>query len=112
MTAVAVVAHAAESAGDLRRRMEQRLAAIDQLKAQGAVGEDNRGFLAVPPAGTGSPGAILDEENRDRAAVYVLIAKETGATADAVGRARARQIAAGSRSGVWVQDESGQWKKK
>jgi uncharacterized protein YdbL (DUF1318 family) len=107
----AVVVHA-ESAGDIRRRMEQRLGAIDTLKAQESVGENNRGFLEVPPAGKGNAGSVVAEENRDREAVYALIAKETGATADAVGRARARQIAAGSRSGVWIQDESGQWKKK
>lgn len=102
----------AESAGDIRRRMEQRLAAIDKLKAEGIVGENNRGFLEQPPGAAGNPGAVLEEENRDRRAVYALIAKETGATADAVGRHRARQIAANSRAGVWIQDESGQWKKK
>jgi uncharacterized protein YdbL (DUF1318 family) len=106
----AVVVHA-ESAGDIRRRMEQRLSAIDALKAQEAVGENNRGFLEVPPAGKGG-GDVIAAENRDREAVYALIAKETGATAEAVGRARARQIAAGSRAGVWIQDESGKWKKK
>jgi uncharacterized protein YdbL (DUF1318 family) len=108
---IAVVAHA-ESAADIRRRMEQRLGAIDALKAQEAVGENNRGLLEAPPAGKGGGGDIVAAENRDREAVYALIAKETGATADAVGRARARQIAAGSRAGVWIQDESGQWKKK
>jgi uncharacterized protein YdbL (DUF1318 family) len=107
------VAAVAESAGDIRRRMEQRLGAIDTLKAQEAVGENNRGFLEVPPAAKGGgAGNVVAEENRDREAVYALIAKETGATADAVGRARARQIAAGSRAGVWIQDEGGAWKKK
>ena len=33
-------------------------------------------------------------------------------TTENVGKARARQIAAGSRAGVWVQDEAGHWKKK
>jgi len=107
----AVVVHA-ESAADIRRRMEQRLGSIDALKAQESVGENNRGFLEVPPAGKGNAGSVVSEENRDREAVYALIAKQTGATVDAVGRARARQIAAGSRPGVWIQDESGQWKKK
>src|SRR3954466_456116 len=103
----AVVVHA-ESSADIRRRMEQRLGAIDSLKAQEAVGENNRGFLEVPPAGkSGDAASVIADENRDREAVYALIAKDTGATADAVGRARARQIAAGSRTGVWVQDEAG-----
>lgn len=111
VTLSAVVAHA-DSAADLRRRMEQRLPAIDALKAEGAVGENNRGFLEVPPAGKPSTGTVIADENRDREAVYALIAKQTGATADAVGKARARQIATGSKAGVWIQDEAGQWRKK
>lgn len=99
----------AESAGDIRRRMEQRLPQIDTLKAQEIVGENNRGLLEERKTGAGS---TVSDENRDREAVYALIAKETGASAEAVGRARAKQIAANSRGGVWVQDESGAWKKK
>lgn len=99
----------AETAADIRRRMESRLAQIDALKAQEIVGENNRGFLEERKAGAGS---TVSDENRDREAVYALIAKETGATPDAVGRARAKHIAANSSPGVWVQDESGAWKKK
>jgi len=102
----------AESAADLRRRMEQRLPQIDALKAQEIVGENNRGLLEERKSGTAGAASVVSDENRDRAAVYALIAKETGATADSVGRARARQIAANSRAGVWVQDEAGAWKKK
>jgi uncharacterized protein YdbL (DUF1318 family) len=99
----------AESAADIRRRMEQRLPQIDAFKAQEIIGENNRGFLEERKPGSGS---VVADENRDREAVYALIAKETGAGADSVGRARAKQIAANSRPGVWVQDESGAWKKK
>lgn len=102
----------AESAADLRRRMEQRLPQIDALKAQEIVGENNRGLLEERKSGTAGAASVVSDENRDRAAVYALIAKETGASADSVGRARARQIAANSRAGVWVQDEAGAWKKK
>ncbi len=109
---VAVSAFAAESAGEIRRRMEQRLPAIDRLKTAEAVGENNRGLLEVRGSGDAQAAAVAAEENRDREAVYALIAKETGANAESVGRARARQIAANSRPGVWVQDERGQWKKK
>lgn len=109
---VAVSAFGAESAADLRRRMEQRLPAIDRLKTAEAVGENNRGLLEVRGSGGADATAVVAEENRDREAVYALIAKETGASAESVGRARARQIAANSRPGVWVQDERGQWKKK
>ncbi len=101
----------AQSAAELRQRMAQRLSQVDELKAQGAVGENNRGLLEVRGGG-GSAGSVVDAENRDREAVYALIAKDTGTTPDAVARARARQIAQQARPGVWIQDERGEWKRK
>lgn len=109
---VTLTAFAADSAADLRRRMEQRLSAIDRLKTAETVGENNKGLLEVRGSGGAEAGRVVAEENRDREAVYALIAQQTGATTDSVGRARAKQIAAGSRPGVWVQDEGGAWKKK
>ena len=102
----------AASAADLRRQMAARLPAIDTMKTSEAVGENNRGLLEVRAAGKADAASLVAEENRDREAVYEIIAKETGATAESVGHARAKQIAANSRSGVWVQDEGGAWKKK
>ncbi|MCM2275566.1 MAG: YdbL family protein [Candidatus Didemnitutus sp.] len=110
LTAAAPVAQA-QSAAELRNKMAQRLPQLDDLKAKGAIGENNRGFVEVRAAAP-SADRVVSDENRDREAVYALIAKETGATPEAVGRARAKQIATQSRSGVWVQDESGAWKKK
>lgn len=112
LSLVTITVFAAESATDIRRRMEQRLPAIDSLKTSEAIGENNRGLLEVRGSGGADASSVVAEENRDREAVYALIAKETGATADSVARARAKQIAAGSHSGVWVQDASGAWKKK
>jgi uncharacterized protein len=102
----------ADSPADLRRRMEQRLPQIDALKAEEAIGENNRGLLEERKSGPATTGSLIADENRDREAVYGLIAKQTGATADSVGRARAKQIADNSRSGVWVQEDSGRWIKK
>lgn len=109
---VLTVSAFAENATDIRRRMEQRLPQIDELKAQEAVGETNRGLLEERKAGNPAAAGVVADENRDRQAVYALIAKETGATSDSVGRARAKQIANNSRPGVWVQDDSGRWTKK
>ena len=102
----------AASAADLRRQMAARLPAIDAMKTSEAVGENNRGLLEVRAAGKADAASLVAEENRDREAVYALIAKETGATPESVGHARAKQIAVNSHPGVWVQDESGAWKKK
>jgi uncharacterized protein YdbL (DUF1318 family) len=101
----------ADSAADIQRRMAQRLGALDDMKAKGAIGENNRGFVEVR-ASAANADSLVSAENKDREDVYALIAKQTGATPDSVGRARAKQIAAGSHSGVWVQDESGKWSKK
>jgi hypothetical protein len=102
----------AESAAAIRGRMEQRLPQIDALKAQEFLGENNRGFLEERKSGGPNAGAVVADENRDRQEVYTLLAQQTGATPDSVGKARAKQIAANSRGGVWVQDEGGAWKKK
>jgi len=51
-------------------------------------------------------------ENKDRGEVYAALAKQAGGSADQVGRARAKQIAAGSAAGVWLQHEDGSWYKK
>jgi len=102
----------AEGIADVRHRIEQRLAQIDALKAQEAVGETNRGFLEERKTGVANAASIVAAENKDRETVYAYIARETGANADSVGRARAKQIAANSKPGVWVQDEGGRWIKK
>lgn len=102
----------AETASEIRARMAQRLPAVDAFKAKGVIGENNRGFVEVRASGTAAASALVTDENRDREAVYALIAKGAGTTPDSVGRARAKQIAASSLPGVLVQDDSGTWKKK
>jgi uncharacterized protein len=101
----------AESASAIRSRMEQRLLALDKLKAEEVIGENNRGFVEVR-GDAAKAGSLVSEENRDRETVYAIIAKETGSSPDAVGRARAKQISANSRPGVWVQNEAGKWVRK
>ena len=112
VAALAVAATlAAQDLGTVRARMAQRLPQIDALKQQGALGEDNRGYLSVREA-KGDANTVSAEENKDRGVVYEAIAKQTGSTSDAVGRARAKQIAAGSAPGVWLQKEDGSWYRK
>lgn len=101
----------AQDLGAVKARMAQRLSKLDELKAKGAVGENNRGFVearASDPAAS----AVISAENTDRETVYAALAKQTGTSADQVGRARAKQIASGSAAGVWVQKEDGAWHKK
>jgi uncharacterized protein len=101
----------AEDLAAVRARMEQRLPQIDALKSQGALGENNRGFMDVRAAAAEAD-SVAAAENNDRTTVYTAIAAKTGASADAVGKTRAKQIAAHSAAGVWLQRESGEWYKK
>jgi uncharacterized protein YdbL (DUF1318 family) len=107
----AAVTVRAEDLPAVKARMAQRLSKIDSLKASGAIGETNRGMVAVRGGG-GDAASVVAEENRDREEVYAAIAKRTGSTADAVGTARAKQIASASAPGVWIQRDDGSWAKK
>jgi uncharacterized protein YdbL (DUF1318 family) len=101
----------AQDLGAVKARIVARLPKIDALKAKGAIGENNRGFVEVRD-GDAEASAVVAAENSDREAVYAAIAKQTGSSADQVGRARAKQLAANSAAGVWVQHEDGSWTKK
>jgi len=109
--AAMTVAVRAEDLGAVRARMSQRLSQIDQLKSSGALGENNRGLLEVKDGG-GDAASVSAAENKDREFVYAELAKKTGSSAENVGRARAKQIAQSSASGVWLQGEDGAWYKK
>jgi uncharacterized protein len=101
----------AQDLGAVRARMAERLPQIDALKAAGAIGEDNKGYVAVREAKDNAAQAV-SAENADRRAVYDSIAKQTGSSADVVGRQRAQRIAAQSAAGVWLQREDGNWYRK
>lgn len=108
---LAVTAVQAQDLGSVQARMRERLPQIDALKAQGALGENNRGFLEVRD-NQAAAGPVSSAENADRTTVYAAIAKQTGSTPAAVGAARAKQIASASARGVWLQRENGEWYRK
>jgi hypothetical protein len=99
------------SADDIKERMKARLPVIAELKAQGLVGENNRGYLEFR-TGQKSKADIVDAENKDRLEVYKAIAARQNATPEFVGQARAAQIAGKEPAGYWIQDSGGAWKKK
>jgi hypothetical protein len=101
----------AQDLGGVRARMAERLPQIDALKAAGAIGEDNKGYVAVRES-KDNASQVVSAENADRRVVYESIAKQTGTSADVVGRQRAHRIAAQSAPGVWLQREDGNWYRK
>lgn len=98
-------------ADDIKDRMKARLPVINELKAQGLVGENNKGFVEF--RGGQKPNAdVVQAENADRAAVYAAIAQRQKTTPEFVGQARAAQILEKEPAGFWVQDAGGAWKRK
>ena len=106
-----VVVARAQDLGAVKARIAQRLPKVDELKANGVLGENNRGFVEAR-GNDAAAGAVIGAENSDRETVYAALAKQTGTSAEQVGRARARQIASASAAGVWLQRDDGNWYKK
>jgi len=98
-------------ADDIKARMKNRLPVIKELKAQGIVGEDNKGYLQFVD-GKKAKEDVVAAENKDRKTVYTAIAKQKGTTAELVGKRRALQIAKKASPGEWLQDASGKWYQK
>jgi uncharacterized protein YdbL (DUF1318 family) len=107
---MAVTAHA-QDLNAVKNRMAQRLSKLDEFKAKGLLGENNKGFVELRGSDAAA-GDVMAEENKDRGDVYAAIAKSNGTSADQVGRARARKIATESAAGVWLQKDDGSWYKK
>jgi uncharacterized protein YdbL (DUF1318 family) len=96
---------------EIKARIKARLSVINALKADGIIGENNRGYLEF--IGSKKPKAdVVSAENSDRKQVYSAIAKQQGVTADLVGKRRAKQIAQRANPGHWVQNGKGNWYQK
>lgn len=95
-----------------------------QLKAfydTGAIGENNKGLIeAKDTAGLnlqerGLVNKLIDQENKDRAALYSEIANANKLGSDSVPQIKkifANSWREKSQSGWWVQNDSGNWEKK
>lgn len=98
-------------AAGIKQRMAGRIPAINALKNQGAIGENNKGFLEYRAASKPQP-QLIAAENKDRGLVYGAIAKQQGAPPALVGQRRAKKIAQIGSSGHWFQKPDGSWYKK
>jgi uncharacterized protein len=96
----------------LRKHQEQRLPALDALKASGVVGENNQGFVEVRRTGGDNAANLVADENHDRAVVYMVFARKYNLAPEQVGILRAKKIAAKSRPGIWLQAPDGTWYQK
>lgn len=99
-------------ANDIKARMQQRLPTIVELKSEGLVGENNKGYLEFVPGAAKKQANVVSAENKDRESVYGAIAKQQGTSQQLVGERRANQIGQKASPGTWLQDSSGKWYRK
>lgn len=102
----------ADSLGEIRTRMIERVATLDNLKASGRVGENNRGYLAPRETLAKAEQEVVDAENKDRRTVYEHLARRASVSVEQVEKQRALDIAKSSAQGIWLQNEAGQWYRK
>jgi uncharacterized protein len=104
---IVAMAHSAS----IKEQMEARIPAINALKDQGVIGENNKGFLEYRSGGKQQQ-ALIDAENADRAKVYAAIGRSQGAPPALVGERRAKMIEEHGQAGHWYQKADGSWYKK
>ena len=107
---------AADSAATIKKNMAERKPKIEVLKKAGSIGENKTGYLEVMKDKddkevklSDDDKKLIEDENKDRKAVYAAIAKKEGSTVDKVGELRAKQIRSKANEGDFIQGEDGKW---
>lgn len=106
-----------EMTPEIKAALDARRARFDQLtslKAEGKIGENNRGYVHVLVPGSGAD-ELVGPENNDRAMIYNAIISQNGLSKDdisTVEKVFAQVQRDKAVSGDSIQDESGQWIKK
>ncbi|WP_024334910.1 YdbL family protein [Desulfotignum balticum] len=95
----------------IKERMKERLPVIAQLKTQGIVGENNRGYLDFV-GNEKTHEALIAQENQDRKTVYAHIAKQQNTSLSVVEKNRALQLIERAAPGTYVQMPDGTWVQK
>lgn len=108
----------------IRRIIESRAARVAELnrfKSAGAIGENNQALLearelgALPLQDRAAAQRLIKAENDDREQMFKEIAAATGADLSTVPQIRttyAETLRQKARPGDWIQQASGEWKRK
>jgi uncharacterized protein YdbL (DUF1318 family) len=99
------------TAQGIKERMKERLPVIVELKTQGIVGENNRGYLDFV-GNVKTHEALITQENQDRKTVYAHIAKQQNTSLSVVEKNRALQLIERAAPGTYVQMPDGTWVQK
>jgi uncharacterized protein YdbL (DUF1318 family) len=102
---------AAESKEALQKRFKERYPEIRKLKDAGTVGETDAGELEFVAGKNSKASKLVEEENADRHALYELIAKDEGTSADTVAKHAAQRNIEKAKKGDFLKID-GKWKQK
>ncbi|MDG0963908.1 MAG: DUF1318 domain-containing protein [Opitutales bacterium] len=97
---------------NLTTRMKARLPDVLSAKNSGVIGEGLNGLLSVRDKATDSDKKLVADENKDRQAIFQLLAKKTGGDPGDVAKKFAKGIAAKAKKGHWFKNSSGSWVSK
>lgn len=104
----------ADKEDDLRERFKRRLGDLTSARADGKIGETFGGFVEAVEGKSldDKLKKLVAEENDDRKALYKHIAEKEKTTDDKVAeRAGARNFQK-AKSGEYLKDKDGKWKRK
>jgi uncharacterized protein YdbL (DUF1318 family) len=88
-------------------------ATLDSAKADGWIGEQPNGYLGlVRNDAPGDVKALVDDVNEKRRARYEQIARQQGAPLAEVEKVGGQTAIEKTRSGHYIKDGSGRWRKK
>ncbi len=93
---------------------QTRYAKIQELKREGVIGENNRGYVADLKKSSAAA-SVIEAENRDRRTIYENLASQNQLGANGlleVQRAFAEVQRDKALSGDMIQSSSGDWEKK
>ena len=95
-----------------QRKPPAPFAEIKAMSDRGAVGMDNRGYLAVRGDLSDEEKDIVEDMNAKRRVRMGEIAEQTGAKRADVEKMRAEKMLEHLPAGAWYQDAAGAWKQK
>ena len=104
----------AQDKAELQQRAEARYPQLLEAKRAGDIGETASGLVEAVEGKKldADVKQLVDEENNDRRALYVILAKETSTDESLVARRAGKRNFEKARPGEWLKNAGGTWEQK
>ena len=108
----AAAAHA-EDRKEIQSRIDKRLPVLEKARDAGTIGETTAGQIEfVKSDSDGKLKELVDEENKDRKALFVIIASESGGTIEDVTKTYAKKLFEIAKPEHYLKGKNGVWIQK